>query len=82
MMRNFNEFHSKSLKVRVQEALADNEKVVITGTSGGVTANRMLMTDAALINTALNDISTPRREAIIGELRRLSADTQLPPTNR
>jgi hypothetical protein len=72
MMRNFNSYYSKKLKIQVQAAMADNDKLVITGTSGGAAANLMLMADAALINGKLNDIPDSRRKIIMEELKRFS----------
>jgi len=72
MLRHFNKHNSKKLKVQVFEALANNDRLVITGNSGGLAANRMLMVDAALVNSSMNDTSDPRRKAIIDELNLLS----------
>lgn len=72
MMRNFNTHNSEMLKIRAQMALAENEMLVITGTSGGVAANNMLMVDASLINDINEQIPEPRRKRIFEELVRLS----------
>ena len=61
MLRHLNRYTSKKLKIQVFEALASNDKLVITGNSGGLVANRMLMVDAALVNNKL-DISDSRKD--------------------
>lgn len=59
------------LKVKVHESLAENNRLVITGTSGGSTANKILMADAALLNVGQSDSNDPTRNKIIEELQKI-----------
>ena len=72
MMRNVHTYNLEMLKIRAQMALAENEMLVITGTSGGVAANNMLMVDASLINNINEQIPESKRQRIFQELVRLS----------
>jgi hypothetical protein len=49
-LRKCREFTSKKLKIQAQKALAENDMLVITGTSGGTRANKIIMMDAALLS--------------------------------
>ena len=68
MMRRLYKHDSNKLKIQVQEALANNDRLVITGTSGGIAANRMLMMSAALVNSPLNEIPDTKKRVLLDEL--------------
>ena len=57
-------------RIRAQNSLASNEQLVITGTSGGEAANRMLLANAALRDHAkkINSIKQDDRNAILSEI--------------
>ena len=76
MMRKIHEYKSKMLKIKVHESLAENNRLVITGTSGGSTANQILMADAALLDVAQSNINDPTRNKMIEELKRLQQSNQ------
>merc|ERR1712232_207242 len=72
-MKTFNDHHTNMQKIGVQESLAQNEKLVVTGISGGNAANRLVLADAALKAIKENpnstyDISTAERSTILSEL--------------
>ncbi len=69
MMRKIYQYQSKMLKIKVHESLAENNRLVITGTSGGSTANKILMADAALLNVQSSSIDNPSRNKIMEELK-------------
>ena len=71
MMRSVNEHKSKMLKIKVHESLAENDRIVITGTSGGNTANKIIMVDAALVNVSRSDSNGSVISKIIEELKKL-----------
>jgi hypothetical protein len=76
-IRNLNEYKTKMLQINAQQALADNDLLVITGISGGDAANTMLMIDSALIKNTIDELPenfTGTRESILENLLHLSGN--------
>lgn len=69
-MRVFNEFTTNMKKMNVQESLANNSKLVVTGLSGGEAANKLILADAALSNhgNTNNKDSGEERSRMLSEL--------------
>ncbi len=79
LTRNFNDYKTKVLQIKAQQALADNDLLVITGTSGGDAANTMLMIDSALIKSRIDELPetfTGTRDSILENLIRLAENKQ------
>ena len=57
-------------RIRAQDSLASNEQLVVTGTSGGDAANRMLLANASLRDHAkkIKSIKQDDRNAILSEI--------------
>uniref|UniRef100_A0A7S4NII5 Band 7 domain-containing protein n=1 Tax=Odontella aurita TaxID=265563 RepID=A0A7S4NII5_9STRA len=69
--RTLHEHTTSLLRLRAQDALASNDQLVITGTSGGKAANRMLLADAALSGLPQSRggaVSAEERSALLSEL--------------
>jgi len=90
-IRTFNEHTTKKHRLAVQDALASNEKLIITGISGGEAANQILLVDAALSDTNHLDMDGAERTKILSELAVASGrayvrlkvdDTQQPKSDR
>lgn len=79
LIRKSNDYKTKMLQIKAQQALADNDLLVITGTSGGDAANTMLMIDSALIKSTIDELPetfTGTRESILENLIRLAENKQ------
>eukprot|EP00591_Stephanopyxis_turris_P011255 CAMPEP_0195526976 /NCGR_PEP_ID=MMETSP0794_2-20130614/28347_1 /TAXON_ID=515487 /ORGANISM="Stephanopyxis turris, Strain CCMP 815" /LENGTH=528 /DNA_ID=CAMNT_0040657779 /DNA_START=75 /DNA_END=1661 /DNA_ORIENTATION=- len=68
MIRVLNEFKTDRRKLRVQDALASNDKVVITGTSSGKAANQMMLADAALAHAHKGKVNDKARSSMLSEI--------------
>jgi len=77
MMRQFNDHQTSLLKLKAQNALANNDKLIITGTSGGKAANKILMADAALKNKGLSTMSYDKRQVALAELALLTGNAKV-----
>ena len=75
--KELNEYLSSMRKIKAQEALANNDKLVVTGTSGGQTANQMLLADAALNNSKNRIKFTSGRSNILKELAIASGNSKV-----
>lgn len=62
LIRTLNEHKTALKKYEAQEELASNKKLILTGTSGGEAANRLI-----LIEATLNDAATNRTSASAAE---------------
>lgn len=72
-------------KIAVNESLAKNHKLIVTGTSGGDSANRLVLADAALstmkeensfFNT-YNNISAAERSRMLSEFAVAGGNAQV-----
>uniref|UniRef100_A0A7S1Z6D7 Band 7 domain-containing protein n=1 Tax=Trieres chinensis TaxID=1514140 RepID=A0A7S1Z6D7_TRICV len=68
--RTLNEYTTSLLRLRAQDALASNKLLVVTGTSGGAAANRLLLADAALRGARSHggSLGKEERSALLSEL--------------
>jgi len=75
--KKLNEYLTSMRKIKAQEALANNDKLVVTGTSGGLAANKMLLADAVLRNTKKRPKFTSERSNILSELALASGNSEI-----
>ena len=67
--RTLNDFTTSLHRLKAQAALASNELLVVTGTSGGTAANRLLLVDAALKDMgSRSSLDKEERTAMLSEL--------------
>lgn len=69
-MKVFNDYTTDMRKLDVQESLAGNSKLVVTGLSGGEAANQLILADAALggVGGGRGGISGEERSRLLSEL--------------
>lgn len=71
-MRTYNDHLTNVRRLGVQESLANNARLVVTGVSGGEAANRLLLADAALSSDNFKDLNNKRdseeRSRLLSEL--------------
>jgi len=68
MIRTLNNHLTEKKRLEVNDCLASNSKVTITGTSGGEAANKMILADAALAKANNSALFKPSRSEMISEL--------------
>lgn len=66
--RKLNEHLTSLRQIKAQEALANNDKLVVTGTSGGLAANKLLLADAALKHVKSGEQYSSQRSYILSKL--------------
>merc|ERR1719469_764139 len=75
--RKLNEYLTSMRRIKAQEALANNDKLVVTGTSGGLAANNLLLVDAALKHVKPGSNKPSERSYILSKLALASENTKV-----
>jgi len=75
--RKLNEFLTSMRKIKAQDALANNDKLVVTGTSGGLAANNLLLVDAALKHVKSGSNLPSERSYILSKLALASENSNV-----
>lgn len=87
-MKQYNDHYTNMQKIGVQESLSKNDKLVVTGISGGEAANRLVMADAALSavkekyldqnnEKSSKKLSSAERSSLLSELGIASGNAQV-----
>lgn len=78
MNRTLNEHTTSLYRLDAQSSLAMNDKLIVTGTEGGDTANQFILADAALRDIKKRDTSSEQeRSAVLSELAVASGQAQI-----
>ena len=82
--KKYNEHYTNMQKIGVQESLSENDKLVVTGNSGGEAANRLVVADAALSdiqeryrNKENKSLSNKERSRLLSELAVAGGNAQV-----
>ena len=66
--KRLHEYLTATKVIEAQNLLAENEKLVVTGTSGGRAANLMLKSNIALKDSNAHNIPESKRRSLLSEI--------------
>lgn len=77
LMRTLNDHTTELKKYDAQQKLASNDKLIITGTTGGEAANRLILTEAALKGARTSEIQSKNTSSVLSQLAVASGNAQV-----
>jgi len=77
MIRTLNSHLTNKKRLEVNDSLASNSKVIVTGISGGNAANKMILADAALSEVNALHESSPSRSEMLSEIAVASGNAKV-----